>query len=79
MGVARTLAEALVAGGPAQRADDGFVGAPGVVDAATGPAGRYQRADTRSGLLQLAALYDAATRGLLRRLDSMRVTRRSIG
>jgi hypothetical protein len=65
MGVARTLAEALVAGGLAQRADDGFVGAPGVVDAA--------------GQLQMAALYDAATRGLLRRLDSMRATRRSIG
>jgi hypothetical protein len=34
--LARTLAEAMVAGGLARRADDKFVGAPGFVDAATG-------------------------------------------
>jgi SAM-dependent methyltransferase len=58
-----SLAEALVAAGVAERAGGGFVAAPALVALADGPAGRYLLADQRAGLLQMAAFFDAATRG----------------
>ncbi len=61
--LAASLAEALVAVGLAQRTGEGFVGAPALVELTDGPAGRYVRAETRAGLLQMAAFFDAATRG----------------
>jgi hypothetical protein len=61
--LATSLAEALVAGGLAQRTDGGFVAEPGLVDMAVGPPAELLRADTRTGLLQMAAFFDAATRG----------------
>ena len=59
-----SLAEALVAAGLARRAEEGFVAAPALVALSDGPAGRYLRADQRAGLLQAAAFFDAATRGV---------------
>jgi hypothetical protein len=61
--LARSLAEALVAGGLAQRADDGLVTAPGRVELAEGARYQFLRAETRAGLLQTAAFFDAATIG----------------
>lgn len=63
--LATALAEALVAGGLAERAEDGFVALPGLSELATGPFQDVVRADLRSGLLQMAAFYDGATRGNL--------------
>jgi predicted O-methyltransferase YrrM len=64
--LAAALAEALVAAGLARRTDEGFVGAPALVDLADGPAVRYVQAESRAGLLQMAAFFDAATRGAAR-------------
>ncbi|WP_022930720.1 SAM-dependent methyltransferase [Patulibacter americanus] len=64
--LAAALAEALVAAGLARRTDGGFVGAPALVALTDGPAGRYVQAETRAGLLQMAAFFDAATRGAAR-------------
>jgi predicted O-methyltransferase YrrM len=64
--LATSLAEALVAGGLAERTDGGFVAASGLVDLMVGGFQDGLRADLRSGLLQMAALYDGATRGDVR-------------
>jgi SAM-dependent methyltransferase len=61
--VATVLAEALVAGGLAERTEGGFVAVSGLTELAAGPSQDVLRADLRSGLLQMAALFDAATRG----------------
>ncbi len=60
--LATSLAEALVAGGLAQRTDRGFVAVPGLAALAVDEPQDVMRADLRSGLLQMAALYDEATR-----------------
>jgi predicted O-methyltransferase YrrM len=60
--LANSLAEALVAGGLADRVDGGFVAMPGLVELA---GGEVLQADLRTGLLQMARLYDDATRGQL--------------
>ena len=56
--LATSLAEALVAG-----TDGGFVAEPELAEMAAGPQAELLRADTRTGLLQMAALFDAATLG----------------
>lgn len=61
----RSLAEALVAAGLAVRAPEGFAAAPGLRALSEGPRAAALRADLRSGLLQAAGLFDAATRGSL--------------
>jgi SAM-dependent methyltransferase len=61
--LATSLAEALVAGGLAERTDVGFVAAPGLTTLAGGPSREVVRADLRSALLQMEAFFDAATRG----------------
>jgi len=61
--LAAALAEALVAAGLARRSGERFVGAPELVALMDGPGGRFVRAETRAGLLQMAAFFDAATRG----------------
>ena len=58
--VATVLAEALVAGCLAQRTGGGFVA---VAELAAGPSQDVLRADLRTGLLQMAALFDEATHG----------------
>lgn len=60
--LAAALAEALVAAGLASRTASGFVAVPEFVALADGPAARLVRAESRAGLLQLTAFYDAATR-----------------
>ena len=60
--LASSLAEALVAGGLAERKGAGFVAASGLGALAAGPSQEVLRADLRSGLLQMAALFDGATR-----------------
>jgi SAM-dependent methyltransferase len=55
--LAASLAEALVAGGLARRTDEGF-------EMTAEPPGPYARAEARAGLLQMAAFFDAATRGV---------------
>ena len=64
--LATSLADALVAGGLAERTAAGFVAAPGLVELAVGGSQDVLRADLRSGLLQMAALFDEATRGHVR-------------
>ena len=61
--LAASLAEALVAGGLAQRDGDGFVAEAALAAMAASPGAEVLRADARTGLLQMAAMYDAATRG----------------
>jgi predicted O-methyltransferase YrrM len=61
--LATALAEALVAAGLARRADEGFMAAPALVEMTAGPGGPRVQTDQRAGLLQMAAFFDAATRG----------------
>jgi SAM-dependent methyltransferase len=61
--LATSLAEALVAGGLAERTSAGFVAVPGLTELASGPSREVLRADLRSGLLQMAAFFDDATSG----------------
>ena len=51
--------------GLARRDVDGYVAEPGLAAIASGAPGEVLRADTRAGLLQTAACFDAATRGEL--------------
>jgi SAM-dependent methyltransferase len=61
--LARSLADALVAAGLAQRDGDAYVAVAGLTALASGPSAEVLRADLRTGLLQMAALFDDATRG----------------
>ena len=63
--LATSLAEALVAGGLAERTREGFVATRGLAALAVGRSQEVLRADLRSGLLQMAALFDGAVRGQL--------------
>ena len=51
--------------GLAERTGAGFVAAPGLAALAVGRSEEVLKADLRSGLLQMAALFDGATRGLV--------------
>ena len=63
--LATALADALAAGGLARRDGGGYIAEPGLAAIASGDPGEVLRADTRAGLLQMAACFDAATRGAL--------------
>ncbi|MGZ6697468.1 MAG: hypothetical protein ACXVFL_17740 [Solirubrobacteraceae bacterium] len=60
--LAGALADALVATGLARRSGAGVVAEPGLAELAGPGAAPVGCADLRTGLLQMAALFDAATR-----------------